>query len=40
MLNGGVVNWKSSKYDTGVNSTMEAEYIASSEAVKESIRLD
>ncbi|KAL0325296.1 UNVERIFIED_CONTAM: Retrovirus-related Pol polyprotein from transposon TNT 1-94 [Sesamum radiatum] len=36
-LNGGVVAWKSSKKDTTVDSTMEAEYIATSEAAKEAI---
>jgi hypothetical protein len=36
-LNGRMVNWKSFKQDTVVDSTMEAEYIANSKAAKEAI---
>ncbi|KAL0458345.1 UNVERIFIED_CONTAM: hypothetical protein Slati_0461700 [Sesamum latifolium] len=36
-LNGGVAIWKSSKEDTTADSTMEANYIAASEAAKEAV---
>jgi hypothetical protein len=36
-LNGEAVSWKSSKQDIVADSTMEAEYIAASEAIKETV---
>ena len=36
-LNGGAVNWRSSKQDTVANSTIEAKYIAASDAAKEAV---
>ena len=38
-LNGGAVNWKSSKQDTVADSTTKAEYIAALEAAKEGVWL-
>ena len=34
-LNGGAMSWKSSKQNTIADSTIEVEYIAASEALKE-----
>ena len=36
-LNGGAVSWKSFKQETTKNSTTQSEYIAASEAAKETI---
>ena len=36
-LNGGVVNWKSSKQETTTDSTTEVEYIVASEVAKEDV---
>ncbi|KAJ9544263.1 hypothetical protein OSB04_023970 [Centaurea solstitialis] len=38
-LNGGAISWKSSKQDRTADSTIEAEYIAASDAAKEAIWL-
>ncbi|XP_031251289.1 secreted RxLR effector protein 161-like [Pistacia vera] len=37
--NGGAVNWKSSKHSTTADSLTEAEYIATSEVVKEVVKM-
>ena len=37
MLNGGVVSWKSSKWEMTANSTIESEYIVASDASKKAI---
>ena len=37
IYNGGAVSWKSSKHNVTVNSTIEAEYIATSDAAKEAV---
>ncbi|KAJ9552953.1 hypothetical protein OSB04_016998 [Centaurea solstitialis] len=39
ILNGGAISWKSSKQDTIADSTIEAEYIAASNATKEAVWL-
>ena len=36
-LNNGVVNWKSSKHELTIDSTLEVEYISASEAAKEAV---
>ena len=36
-LNGGAVSWISSKQDTVVDSTIEVEYIATSDIAKEAV---
>ena len=38
-LNGGIVSWKSSKHSTIADSTIEAEYIAASDAAKRAVWL-
>ena len=38
-LNGGAIVWRSVKKSCISNSTMEAEYIAASEAIKEAVWL-
>ena len=37
ILNGGAVSWKSSKQETTIDSTIEAEHIAALDASKEAI---
>ena len=37
LVNGGAVSWKSSKQETVADSTIEAEYIAASEAAKKGV---
>ena len=36
-LNGGAVSWRSSQQDAIADSTIEAEYIATSKAAKEAV---
>ena len=36
-LNNRVVNWKSSKHELTIDSTLEVEYISASEAAKEAV---
>ena len=38
-MNGGAVSWKSSKQPTTADSTIEVEYIATSDAAKEAVWL-